>query len=168
RSSASWIAAIESSSACGPQAKAHPEPPMAQAPKPIGVMSRSEFPRRRVCMDRYLKRVKKVTQESLTVPGSLSTFLLSRVKWGPARTSSGARGRIEAKGRTSGGHQQRTDTHPDGSVRSYHPGSIGQGYCRHRQANRGDRPRTDPVADPHRALHGAPEPAHRQEVARAV
>jgi hypothetical protein len=27
-----------------PQANSQPEPPMAQAPKPIGVMNRSEFP----------------------------------------------------------------------------------------------------------------------------
>src|SRR5436853_459235 len=40
------MAATESSSSCGPQANAHPPPPSAQAPKPTGVMSRSELPSR--------------------------------------------------------------------------------------------------------------------------
>src|ERR1700751_3481011 len=43
-SSASRIAATESWSSWAPQANPQPEPPMAQAPKPIGVMYRSEFP----------------------------------------------------------------------------------------------------------------------------
>src|SRR2546427_9855339 len=42
--SASWIAARESMSSWPPQANPQPPPPIAQAPKPIGVMNRSEFP----------------------------------------------------------------------------------------------------------------------------
>ena len=45
-----WMAATESLSSCAPQANSQPEPPMAQAPKPIGVMNRSEFPSRFVFM----------------------------------------------------------------------------------------------------------------------
>src|SRR5438270_13085548 len=39
---------MESLSSCEPHANCHPEPPMAQAPKPTRVMFRSEFPRVRV------------------------------------------------------------------------------------------------------------------------
>src|SRR5438067_1879054 len=42
------MAATESASSCGPQANAQPPPPIAQAPKPIGVMCRSELPSGRV------------------------------------------------------------------------------------------------------------------------
>src|SRR5260370_2853070 len=42
------MAAMESASSCGPQANSHPEPPRAQAPKPTGVILRSEFPKFRV------------------------------------------------------------------------------------------------------------------------
>jgi hypothetical protein len=42
------MAATESRSACDPQPNSQPEPPIAQAPKPIGVMSRSELPSRGV------------------------------------------------------------------------------------------------------------------------
>src|SRR5687768_16873398 len=38
------IVAIESLSSCGPQPKSQSPPPIAHAPKPIGVISRSEFP----------------------------------------------------------------------------------------------------------------------------
>src|SRR5438067_13736385 len=48
--SASRMAAMESLSSWSPQANSQPEPPMAQAPKPIGVMNRSEFPSRFVFM----------------------------------------------------------------------------------------------------------------------
>src|SRR5262245_31593472 len=50
RSMASRMAATLSASSCAPHANAHPPPPMAHAPKPIGVMERSEFPSRRFCM----------------------------------------------------------------------------------------------------------------------
>src|SRR5258707_8853139 len=43
-SSAAWLAAMESVSSWAPQAHAQPPPPIAHAPKPIGVMCRSEFP----------------------------------------------------------------------------------------------------------------------------
>ena len=43
------IAAIESPSSCGPHPKRH-APPMAQAPRPIRVISRSECPSCLVCM----------------------------------------------------------------------------------------------------------------------
>src|SRR5258708_33066783 len=39
---------MESASSCGPQANSHPPPPRAQAPKPTGVILRSEFPSFRV------------------------------------------------------------------------------------------------------------------------
>src|SRR2546422_10427182 len=35
---------MDALSSCAPQANSQPEPPMAQAPKPTGVMNRSEFP----------------------------------------------------------------------------------------------------------------------------
>jgi hypothetical protein len=41
---------MESLSSCEPQAKAHPPPPMAQAPKPTGVIIKSELPSLRVCI----------------------------------------------------------------------------------------------------------------------
>src|SRR5258708_7037644 len=44
RSRALWIAAMESLSSCGPHAKAQSPPPMAHAPKPMGVRWRSELP----------------------------------------------------------------------------------------------------------------------------
>src|SRR5262249_9673169 len=48
--SASRMAATESLSSWAPQANSQPAPPIAQAPKPIGVMDRSEFPSRFVFM----------------------------------------------------------------------------------------------------------------------
>ena len=42
------MAAIESWSSCDPQANSQPEPPIAQAPKPIGVMCKSVSPSHRV------------------------------------------------------------------------------------------------------------------------
>src|SRR6267142_1636643 len=39
---------MESASSCGPQANSQPEPPIAQAPKPTEMISRSEFPSLRV------------------------------------------------------------------------------------------------------------------------
>lgn len=41
RRTASWMAAIDRESSCGPQPYAQPPPPMAQAPKPTVVISRS-------------------------------------------------------------------------------------------------------------------------------
>ena len=49
-SSASRMAEIESRSSWAPQANSQPDPPIAHAPKPIGVMIRSEFPSRFVFM----------------------------------------------------------------------------------------------------------------------
>src|SRR5882724_5438420 len=43
-SRASWMAAMESLSSWAPQANSQPPPPIAHAPKPIGVMFRSEVP----------------------------------------------------------------------------------------------------------------------------
>ena len=42
------MAAMESLSSCGPQAYCQSPPPMAQAPKPMGVRCRSELPSWRV------------------------------------------------------------------------------------------------------------------------
>src|ERR1700678_2585524 len=52
-SSAAWIAAMDSSSSCAPQPNCHSEPPMAHAPTPIGVISRSLAPSLRFCMPLY-------------------------------------------------------------------------------------------------------------------
>src|SRR6266850_243993 len=41
---------MESASSWGPQANSQPEPPMAHAPKPTGVILMSEFPSLRVCI----------------------------------------------------------------------------------------------------------------------
>src|SRR4029450_11803960 len=49
RSTARVMAAIESVSSCGPQPNIQAPPPIAQAPKPTTVISRSELPSRRVC-----------------------------------------------------------------------------------------------------------------------
>src|ERR1700722_18680693 len=48
-SSARWMAAIESLSSCAPQPNSQ-SPPMAHAPKPMGVMFKSELPRALVFM----------------------------------------------------------------------------------------------------------------------
>src|SRR4029077_11759462 len=50
RSRARCMAAINALSAWAPQQNSQPEPPMAQAPKPMGVMNKSELPRRFVFM----------------------------------------------------------------------------------------------------------------------
>src|ERR1700676_4215118 len=42
------MAAMESSSSCGPQENSQPGPPRAQAPNPTGGICRSEFPTLRV------------------------------------------------------------------------------------------------------------------------
>src|SRR6516225_5570976 len=44
------MAAMESLSSWVPQANSQPDPPIAHAPKPTGVTSRSEFPSRLVSM----------------------------------------------------------------------------------------------------------------------
>src|SRR5947209_1069199 len=44
------MAEMDASSSCGPQANAQPPPPMAQAPIPIGVSSRSLLPSRFFCI----------------------------------------------------------------------------------------------------------------------
>src|SRR5262245_24376199 len=44
------MAVMESRSSWAPQANSQPPPPIAHAPKPIGVMNRSEFPSRFVFM----------------------------------------------------------------------------------------------------------------------
>src|ERR1035441_1200013 len=44
---------MDSSSSCGPQANAHPPPPIAHAPTPIGVNSRSLLPSRFFCISTY-------------------------------------------------------------------------------------------------------------------
>src|SRR6266581_8767294 len=38
------MAAMDALSSCSPQANSQPAPPMAQAPKPTGVMNKSELP----------------------------------------------------------------------------------------------------------------------------
>src|SRR5437762_5337075 len=43
-SSARWIAATDALSSWSPQPNSQPEPPMAQAPKPTGVIDKSELP----------------------------------------------------------------------------------------------------------------------------
>src|SRR5580704_17799817 len=54
------MAAMDSSSSCGPQAKAHPPPPMAHAPTPIGVNSISLLPSRFICIFSTLSKVGRV------------------------------------------------------------------------------------------------------------
>src|SRR6266576_2540429 len=49
-SSARCMAAIDALSSWSPQPNSQPEPPIAQAPKPMGVMPKSELPRRFVFM----------------------------------------------------------------------------------------------------------------------
>src|ERR1700733_13274041 len=71
KSSARWMAWTDSLSSCAPQANCHPPPPMAQAPTPIGVISRSLEPSFRFCI-------------------SLSWQLLLGSFWTPRLADSGA------------------------------------------------------------------------------
>src|SRR5450755_4302689 len=48
------MVAIDSWSSCAPQPLSQPLPPMAQVPSPIGVISISVLPSRRVCIGNFL------------------------------------------------------------------------------------------------------------------
>src|SRR5437762_10748328 len=68
-SSARWIAATDALSSWSPQPNSQPEPPMAQAPKPTGVIGRSEehtselqSPMYLVCRLLLEKKKKKIKQ----------------------------------------------------------------------------------------------------------
>ena len=60
------------------------------------------------------------------------------------------------------------DPHSPQGVRSPAARQVGQRHRRDGEAHRRARGGPDPAADAHRALHGAPRTARRQEVARAV
>src|SRR5947208_2584838 len=47
---ARWMVAIDSLSSCEPQPNCQLPPPIAQAPRPMGVISMPVFPNVRVCM----------------------------------------------------------------------------------------------------------------------
>src|ERR1041385_5457767 len=66
------MAAIDSSSSCGPQANCHPPPPMAQAPIPMGVSSRSLFP------SRFLRISFTIAESPPAAPRSRATLLAMR------------------------------------------------------------------------------------------
>src|SRR5690242_14558069 len=57
------MAAMDSSSSCGPQANAQPPPPMAQAPMPMGVMSRSLLPSRFFCISSTIANASVLFEE---------------------------------------------------------------------------------------------------------
>src|SRR5262249_4854665 len=57
RSSARWMAVMDALSSWSPQPNCQPEPPIAQAPKPTGVMLRSELPNGLVFMSIFASQV---------------------------------------------------------------------------------------------------------------
>src|SRR4051794_16704410 len=58
------MAAIDSLSSCAPQAKAHPPPPIAHAPTPMGVSSMSLLPRRFFCISSTIAKVASLREEN--------------------------------------------------------------------------------------------------------
>src|SRR6266446_5678289 len=81
--SASWMAAMESLSSWAPQANSQPPPPIAQAPKPTGVINRSEVPSRFVFM---VPLSPSLTQVPLEVAAGRQRFVLAfGLKQGPCQ-----------------------------------------------------------------------------------
>src|SRR5438309_4022772 len=62
RSSAAWIAAIDSASSCGPHPNSHFPPPIAQAPIPIGVILKSLCPSIREIISQPSRNQIRVTE----------------------------------------------------------------------------------------------------------
>src|ERR1019366_10403677 len=64
------MAAIDWSSSCGPHANAHPPPPIAHAPTPIGVKSKSLLPSRFFCISSTITKLTNPTKPRAVVIGS--------------------------------------------------------------------------------------------------
>src|ERR1039458_1810245 len=64
------MAAIDCSSSCGPHANAHPPPPIAHAPTPIGVNSISLLPSRFFCISSTITKLINPTKPRAVVIGS--------------------------------------------------------------------------------------------------
>src|ERR1035441_3144499 len=64
------MAAIDCSSSCGPHANAHPPPPIAHAPTPIGVNSISLLPSRFFCISSTITKLTNLTKPRAVVIGS--------------------------------------------------------------------------------------------------
>src|SRR5262249_16628863 len=93
------MAAIDSSSSCGPHAKAHPPPPMAHAPTPMAVSSRSLLPRRFFCISSTITNVGTWSEQD----GGGDRFGSERTRGGD---SAGAR-RVRGDGPRGGGDDRR-------------------------------------------------------------
>src|SRR5262245_42806132 len=73
------MAAIDSSSSCGPQAKAQPLPPIAHAPMPMGVSSMSLLPRRFFCISSTITKLPESAKRAVVIgsgPNGLSAAIL--------------------------------------------------------------------------------------------
>src|ERR1700678_2795806 len=67
------MAFTDSLSSCAPQANCHPPPPMAHAPTPIGVISKSLAPSLRFCISiswQFLSGTQRSGSGSAHVPGA--------------------------------------------------------------------------------------------------
>src|ERR1039457_5376807 len=64
------MAAIDCPSSCGPHANAHPPPPIAHAPTPIGVKSISLLPSRFFCISSTITKLTNPTKPRAAVIGS--------------------------------------------------------------------------------------------------
>src|SRR4051812_23472740 len=64
------MAEIDSSSSCGPQANAHPPPPIAHAPTPMGVNSKSLLPSRFFCISSTITELTNPARPRAVVIGS--------------------------------------------------------------------------------------------------
>src|SRR5450759_5009159 len=64
------MAEIDWPSSCGPHANAHPPPPIAQAPTPIGVNSMSLLPSRFLCISSTITKLTPSARTRAVVIGS--------------------------------------------------------------------------------------------------
>ena len=110
----------------------------------------------------------KMTIELITPVASRRAACASRSARAaaPSAPASSPRSSSVRNRKTHGRHHQ--DSHPPQGVRSPAPRQVGQRHRRDGEAHGRARGRADPAPDAHRALHGPPRPARRQEVARAV
>jgi hypothetical protein len=80
---ACWIAATEAASSCGPQAKAQPPPPAAQAPKPTVVISGPLEPSRRVGNCVFMASLRGAAGVYLAAAGTTTNDGLGVAQGGP-------------------------------------------------------------------------------------
>src|SRR4051794_26585953 len=94
------MAAIDSSSSWGPQAKAQPPPPIAHAPTPMAVRSMSLLPRRFFSISSTITNVDAHGEQN----GGSDRFGSERIG---GRDPAGARGLRGAGGRSGGDDRRR-------------------------------------------------------------